>query len=377
MKNKVKNTLCLGAVLLLLAWTVRTILREQTPGQLGSALLSADWRILLLGIPLMAAFLCCEAKATHTILRALGCPQPFRRCAYYSSTGFFFSTITPSATGGQPAQVVAMKKDGVPAASGALDMLLVTIGYNTAAMIWGVAALFAAGGLTERLGGKVGLLLGLGLAVFALLDGAMFLFLFLPGPARKLLYGCIALGARVWPRLDRAGLEERADTHLAEYHRGAQLIRRAPALLVQVVGLSTVQLGCSYAIPYVVYRAFGLSGFSLWEIMALQALCSIAVGYLPLPGSAGAAENVFLRGFLLIYGETLVAPAMILTRTMNCYLVLLATGFVLTVGRALRRPACGRETSSFEPVHGQGSGPSPRGASSYKDGRKSCSSRTS
>lgn len=377
MKNKVKNTLCLGAVLILLAWTVRTILREQTPGQLGRALLGADWRVLLLGVPLMAAFLCCEAKATHTILRALGCPQPFRRCAYYSSTGFFFSTITPSATGGQPAQVVAMKRDGVPAASGALDMLLVTIGYNTAAMIWGVAALFAAGGLTERLGGKVGLLLGLGLAVFALLDAAMFLFLFLPGPARKLLYGCIALGARVWPRLNRAGLEDQADAQLAEYHRGAQLIRRAPALLAQVVGLSVVQLGCSYAIPYVVYRAFGLSGFSLWEIMALQALCSIAVGYLPLPGSAGAAENVFLRGFLLIYGEGLVAPAMILTRTMNCYLVLLATGIVLTVGRALRRPASGREPSAFEPVHGQGSGPSPRGESSYKGGRESCSSRTS
>lgn len=336
-KINAKNLVCTGAVLALLAWTVHTILKEQTPGQLAAALLSADWRVLLLGLPLMALFVCCEAKATHTILRALGCPQPFRRCAYYSSVGFFFSTITPSATGGQPAQVVSMSRDGVPAASGALDMLLVTIGYNTAAMIWGVFALFTAGGLTERLGGQVGLLLGIGLAVFALLDAAMFLFLFLPGPTRRLLYGCIALAARVVPALDRAGLEKTADAHLAEYRRGAELIRRAPGLLVQVVGLSTAQLACSYAMPYVVYRAFGLSGFGLGEIMALQALCSIAVGYLPLPGSAGAAENVFLRGFLLIYGEALVAPAMILSRTLNCYLVLIATGGVLAAGRALRR----------------------------------------
>ena len=85
------------------------------------------------------------------------------------------------------------------AAAGALDMLLVTIGYNTATMMWGVFALLTAGGLTERLGGQIGLLLGLGLAVFGLLDVAMFLFLFLPGPARKLLYGCIALGAKVYP----------------------------------------------------------------------------------------------------------------------------------------------------------------------------------
>lgn len=339
MKNQAKNILCMGAVLALLAWTVRTILAEQTLGQLAAALLSADWRVLLLGLPLMALFLCCEAGATWSILRTLGCPQPFRRCVYYSCTGFFFSTITPSATGGQPAQVLAMSRDGTPAASGALDMLLVTIGYNTAAMGWGVFALLAAGGLTERLGGRVGLLLGLGLAIFALLDAAMFLFLFLPGPAKRLLHGSIGLTARVWPALDRAALEEKADGHLAEYRRGADLIRRAPSLLARVVGLSALQLACSYAMPYVVYRAFGLSGFSLWEVMALQALCAIAVGYLPLPGSAGAAENVFLRGFLLVYGEALVAPAMILSRTLNCYLVLLATAGILAVGRAARRSA--------------------------------------
>ncbi|MDE7171047.1 MAG: flippase-like domain-containing protein, partial [Oscillospiraceae bacterium] len=182
-------------------------------------------------------------------------------------------------------------------------------------------------------------LLGLGLAIFALLDAAMFLFLFLPGPAKRLLHGCIALAAKVYPALDRAALEEKADGHLAEYRRGADLIRRAPELLARVVGLSALQLACSYAMPYVVYRAFGLSGFSLWEVMALQALCAIAVGYLPLPGSAGAAESVFLRGFLLVYGEALVAPAMILSRTLNCYLVLMATAGILAVGRAVRRSA--------------------------------------
>ena len=356
MSVKVKNLVCGGAVLALLAWTVHTILQEQTPGQLGRALLSADWRVLLLGLPLMALFLCCEAAATWSILRALGCGQSFRRCAYYSCTGFFFSTITPSATGGQPAQVCAMGRDGVPAASGALDMLLVTIGYNTAAMGWGVFALFAAGPFTERLGGQVGLLLGIGLAVFAVIDAGMLLFLFLPGPAKRLLYACIALIVKVRPGLDRAGLEEKADAHLAEYRRGAQLIRRTPDLLVRVLGLSAMQLACSYAMPYVVYRAFGLSGYSLGETFALQALCSIAVGYLPLPGSAGAAENVFLRGFLLIFGEGLVAPAMILTRTLGCYLVLAATSAVLAVGRVVRRRA--EAPASTEPSKPCGARPS-------------------
>ncbi len=60
MKKQLKNLLCGGAVAALLIWTVYTILQEQTPGQLASALLSANGWVLLLGVPLMVLFVCCE-----------------------------------------------------------------------------------------------------------------------------------------------------------------------------------------------------------------------------------------------------------------------------------------------------------------------------
>jgi hypothetical protein len=89
-------------------------------------------------------------------------------------------------------------------------------------------------------------------------------------------------------------------------------------------------------VPYCVYLAFHLSGVTFWEVFSLQVLCTISVGYLPLPGAAGAAENVFLRAFVLIFGGGLVAPAMILSRTVSCYLVLIATGLVTGVGHLVR-----------------------------------------
>lgn len=75
-------------------------------------------------------------------------------------------------------------------------------------------------------------------------------------------------------------------------------------------------------------------GAGLWEIFSLQALCAISVNFLPLPGAAGAAESVFLRGFAAVFGAELTAPAMILTRTVNCYLVLAVTGIITAVGHA-------------------------------------------
>ena len=342
MRVKKRNLICVAGMAALLAWTVYTILKGQTPEELARAILGADGRFLVLGAGVMALFLGFEAKATHSILRALGSPQPFRRCYFYSATGFFFSNITPSATGGQPAQVYYMNRDGVSVANGTIDMLLVTIGYHTAILTYGVLALCTGGGLTEQLGGQVGFLLGVGFTVFVVLNVAMILFLFLPNPARRLCRFGIRLAVRARPSLDREKWEEKLDNYISGYRQGAVVIRKTPGLLPKVYLLSLGQLGCSYLIPYLVYLSFGLEGASLWQMFSLQVLCSLSVGYLPLPGAAGAAENVFLRGFRTMFGTALVAPAMILTRTVSCYRVLLATGAVTGVGHLCRhrdRPA--------------------------------------
>lgn len=320
----------------LLGATAYTILGQQSPGELMRAITRADVRILLLALPVMALFIACEAGATRLVLGALGCAQPFRRCYFYSCTGFFFSNVTPSATGGQPAQVYYMNRDGVPVVSGTIDMLLVSIGYHTAVVGYAVAALYFGRHLLEQLGGQVGVLLGVGLSIFVVLNVVMILLLFLPGPARRLGMWGIALACRLVRRLDRAQLEDKLEQVLAQYRQGAQVIARNPLVLVGVVALSAAQLGCSYLIPYLVYRSFGLSGMGLVEVAGLQVLCTVAVGFLPLPGSAGAAEGVFLRTFLVVFGSGLVAPAMILTRTVNCYLMLVVTGAVTLLGH-LRR----------------------------------------
>lgn len=68
----------------------------------------------MLGLLLMFAFVGCEAMCSRTILRQLGDRVPYRRCLGYACTGFVFSSITPSASGGQPAQVCCMAGTAYP-----------------------------------------------------------------------------------------------------------------------------------------------------------------------------------------------------------------------------------------------------------------------
>ena len=148
-----KQLVWFGVMGLLLCATAYTILSQQSPRELAAAMARADARLLLLALPVMALFIACEAGATRLVLGALGCAQPFRRCYFYSCTGFFFSNVTPSATGGQPAQVYYMNRDGVPVVSGTIDMLLVSIGYHTAVVCYALAALYFGRDLLEQLGG--------------------------------------------------------------------------------------------------------------------------------------------------------------------------------------------------------------------------------
>ncbi len=73
---------------------------------------------------------------------------------------------------------------------------------------------------------------------------------------------------------------------------------------------------------WVVYLAFGLSGTAVWDVVMLQAVVSVSVDMLPLPGGMGISEALFLRIFPLVFGEMLL-PAMVLSRGLGYYSQLL------------------------------------------------------
>ena len=106
--------------------------------------------------------------------------------------------------------------------------------------------------------------------------------------------------------------------------------RRRPALAAGLMGLTAVQLTALYAVPYAVYRAFGLEGHGAFEIICAQALLTLAVDMLPLPGAVGAAEGGFVRFFSVFFGAGLVTPAVLLSRGVSFYAAL-AVSAVITV----------------------------------------------
>ncbi|MGN0968991.1 MAG: YbhN family protein [Oscillospiraceae bacterium] len=330
----------LGPVLIaaVLALTVWTVFRGQPVSEVLSALKRMRLPFVALGLLLMCSFVGCEAMSSRTILRQLGNAVSYRRCLGYSFTGFLFSSITPSSSGGQPAQVCCMARDGIPAAHGALTMLLNAVCYQTVTLGLAVGAMVWRPALLHDLGGGLGFLLGMGAAVAVSLTAGMLALLFAPRPAGALCGRVLELGARLRLVRDLPAARERLERQMEEYRRGGACLQARPTLLPRLLGLTVLQLVSLYLVPGVVYGAFGLSGRSVPEIVAMQAILTLAVGYLPLPGAVGAAEGAFLRGYALFFGTELVAPAMLASRGISFYsFLLIASAVTLLVRLRARR----------------------------------------
>ena len=326
--NKRKSLMGIGMILALMALTGYLLLKDLSLDKLTGVVsrLKPGW--LVLGLGLMVAFVGCEAMCSRLILGRLGHKTSYRRCLGYSFVGFYVSSITPSSTGGQPAQVYYMSRDNIPAAHGALNMMLIAVCYQVTVVGYALAVVLSHFSLVTNLGNGLMLLLLYGTLVNGALTAGMLCLMFLPNAARKLTGGVLGLLVRVRLVRNEAAAREKLERQLAEYRRGAECVKANPGLVPVLLGLTFLQLTALFAVPVMVYYAFGLTGSSAVSIICTQALVTLAVSNLPLPGAVGASEGGFVAAMTLFFGSSLVTPAVLISRGISFYTFLVLSGVI-------------------------------------------------
>lgn len=314
----------------LLGFTAYLVLSKQELPQIWHYMQQADPLWLLGGILLLTVFVCCESVILYHLFRRLRVRAKFRRCVTYSYVGFFFSSVTPSASGGQPIQLVWMKRDGLDFGISSLVLLVVTLAYKLALVILSLI-LFICN--TEFVLDNLGFMLYvfiLGLILNLAFCAFLTVVIFCPEPARRAAKWILKVLCKIRLVRNRDTVEAKLDHDIERYSRGAGLLLGRKKLLLEVFAITVFQRFCFFAITYMVYKAFGLSGTGFFQIIALQVVLSLALDILPFPGGIGANEGGFLVMYTKVFGEFLVVPGMLLSRGVNYYLLVLI-GAVVTV----------------------------------------------
>lgn len=325
-KRKLFNLLFL---LLVFALTIFYVLKGKDIGLILDTMSSAEPFWLACGAGCVLLFIYGESAILHYLFRTLQIRAGRLVCFLYSGVGFFFSCITPSASGGQPAQVYYMRKDKISVPVATVVLMVVTIAYKSVLVLIGIYLLLFQQIYLRHYLAEVLPVFYLGLTLNILCCCAMLILVFHTTLADRIVKRCLDL-ADWFTKGKYAGRVERLRYRLSftmeHYAAAAAYLKQHGMVLIRVMAATFLQRVALFLTTYFVYRAFGLSEKTWFEIMILQASISIAVDMLPLPGGMGISEHLFLSIFgAIFYGDYLI-PGMLLSRGLAYYVQMLLGG---------------------------------------------------
>ena len=296
------------------------------------AIQTAQWEWLLPGVGLVLFFIWGESIIIWYMMKSYGTQLKKRTCFLFSSVGFFFSCITPSASGGQPMQIYYMKKERIPIPVSTVVLMIVTITYKLVLVVIGIGILiFGQGFLHRYLDGILPVYyLGLGLNVFCVIF--MTVLVFHPVLARVILRKGMQILERFHLMKPKKERVEKLELSMDTYRGTAEYLKEHLGVILIVFGITFVQRMALFAATWFVYLAFGLSGTSFFDVVFLQAVISVSVDMLPLPGGMGISETLFLHIFRPVFGSLLL-PGMVLSRGLGYYGELLISAVFTVVAQ--------------------------------------------
>lgn len=320
------NALFLIALLAVTCWA---IFKDQDLGRIVTILTEIPPIFLLIGFVLVILYVCSESVIIKYLLHTVKIKVPLFNCIRYSFVGFFYSCITPSASGGQPMQIYYMKKQNIDIPTATIILMLVTIEYKFVLVVIGLGIAFFGQGLINPLPYEVRFFLYLGIALNVFCVTLMGFLVFLPGTAKFLIMKGFALLKKLHLMKEKNNRTERLERSMNVYRDASVFLKKNKLAIFNTTVISFLQRFFLFFITYIVYRSLGLHEVDAVTITLLQAVISISVDMLPLPGGMGISERLYLLIFTPIFGSAAsVTASLLVSRGFSYYILIIVSGIV-------------------------------------------------
>ena len=310
-------------------WAVTSQSRSFSLSQFVEYLSHASAAWIAAAVLCMLGFILFEGEAIVTVCRAFGHPTGHKRGFIYSAADLYFSAITPSATGGQPACAWFMIKDGMPGMVTTVALLLNLTMYTASILILGLLALLICPSVFLNFGIPSKILIGIG----AVIQTSLATFLLLLLRKRELLHKICRTALHILCKLHLLRQEEekqrKLDASMAEYAEYAGMISGHGKAVVKVLVLHLLQRACFIAVPVFVFLASGGAVADAPAIWAMQCFCVIGSTFVPIPGAMGVTDYLMLD----VYGSILQNAVQfeLLSRALSFYLCIILCGVTVLI----------------------------------------------
>ncbi len=326
--KKIKQTIRnLIVFILLICLTFFLIFKDENIPEILKIATNVDQKYILIAILAMFVFILCETLNIGRVLKELGEKSNFIKNIKYTLIGFFFSAITPAASGGQPMEIYYMHKEDIKVANSTLALLIHLWSFQIITISFGIISTILNFEVVK--GGLIYLvILGIMLNSIALTLLAISIF------SKKLSEGVIKAAVKILKLFKIKNIEEKQEkleAELEKYQESAKYIKDHKLIMLKTLLTTVVQIIVYYSIPYWVYRSFGFCQYNIFQIITLQAVLYATVSGIPSPGAVGVSEGGFIEIFKNVFPNTMISGAILLNRGISFYAFVLISVIVVII----------------------------------------------
>lgn len=332
-KKNIKNKIIWSVLFLVIAaatiWTVVSQSKIFSLGAFSDFIKNSSWGWLAGAFLCMLGFIFFEGAAITSLTKGIGYKCRQKHGFVYSAADIYFSAITPSASGGQPASVYFMVKDGIPLMSSTLVLLTNLILYTVSIILIGLLAVIFDFDIFFKFDtvSKILIIVGYIFQIILLI----FFILLLARP--KILH---TVGNKLIGLLGKMKLLRHKDKKLKklddmmeEYSMCYKVIRENPKVITKAMIYNFLQRICVISVSALTFLAIGGNLHDMMSVWIVQCFVVIGSNAIPIPGAMGASDYIMLDGFSKIVPYRQAVNFELLSRSISFYSCVILCGVVV------------------------------------------------
>lgn len=324
MKKGIRNAIIFIVLVFL---TFYIIFKDQSISEIFEILSGTDKKFILIAIASMLLYFTGESINKGRTLKMLGEKSNFFRNFKYTLICFFFSSVTPAASGGQPMEIYFMHKDGINVANATLSLLINLTSMQIVTISLALISLcFNYQYMNTIL--IIFFIVGILLNASAL---ALLLISICSKRATKWLINFVVKILKFFKIKNIEKKQEWLEGELQKYQSSSGYFKTHKKVIFKTILTTYIQFFIYYSISYFVYRSFGFNSHNIFKIVSMQAILFATVSGIPSPGAVGVSEGGFIEIFRNIYPKEMINGAMILNRGINFYLFVIISLIVVMI----------------------------------------------
>lgn len=313
-------------------WAVLKQSEDMSVAKLIQIVGGADIKWIIASMVSAILFIFFEAVAICSILKEISYKTSLSKGFLYSTSDIYFSAITPSATGGQPASAFFMHRDGIPMGVASATLVLNLMMYTAAIIFLGIIAVIVSPHMFFEFKWTSKIFIGAGFIGLSLLILFFLIVLRSGDKVFDVLRGFLRFlhKKKLVHRLDHK--IEKLDKIQDDYDNCSQLMAGKSSIMFKAFFWNVVQRSCQLIVPSLVY--VGLTGNGRYFLTLFFKQCLITIGYnfVPIPGAMGIADYLMIDGFSSIMTKGAAFELDMISRSITFYICVTLSGLITLWG---------------------------------------------